>query len=501
MGPSVLCIFLAGLIACSGDGPSTAQPPEVALDGVVQKGPFILGTRISASPLDDGGAPTGQQFEASTANDLGEFTVQGLPVGPVALTAEGYYFDEVRAGLSGGPLTLRAVHHATVDATAVNLHVLTHLGEPRARALLAQGLTIDTALTQSTAELVAALGIGVPGFELAGPAGLASITGPDTDDNAYLFAVSAVFATAAHLAAAGGADAVDAKLQSLLNQTAADLADDGTLTADLVTTLATAETAVDAPAVRDALATYLSSLGMPPATPDLGRALDQDHDNLVNTDDNCDHHPNVDQSDLDGDGVGDLCDECPMSGQDLDGDGYQDGCDNCPADFNPEPDQSLPWEHPGGPVSDYDSDGRGNDCDSCPHSADKGAVPGENCCDPRADMPCTRTNGGSSILYYCRPAPDGLRFDCDRRAPCSFGCMGCVGPCVPPGAGPSEDQQTSVVWCTVGADTGCAADQLCLEWYKPGEAPADLTDLGICVQSAANECTGKAGRECAWWVE
>lgn len=423
VGPSVLGLLVPGFIACSGDGPSgshpsMANPSEVALAGVVQKGPFILGARISVSPLDDGGAPTGQQFEASTANDLGEFTVKGVPVGPVGLVADGYY-----------------------------------------------------------------------------------ITGPDNDDNAYLFAVSAVFATAAHLAAVEAADGVDAGLQALLNHTAADLADDGLLAADLTVTLTEAETAIDGIAVREALATYLTSLGMPPTTPNLERALDQDHDDINNTDDNCAHHQNADQSDLDDDGIGDACDDCPMSGQDQDGDGHQDGCDNCPAIFNPEPDQSLPWEHPGGPVSDYDSDGLGNACDACPHSDDKGAVPGENCCDPRADMPCTRTNGGSIILYHCRPAPDGLRFDCSQTAPCAFGCMGCAGPCVPPGAGPSEDQQTRVIWCTVGADTGCAADQLCLEWYKPGEAPPDLASLGICVQSAANDCTGKAGRECAWWLE
>jgi hypothetical protein len=479
-------------------------PAEVALAGVVQKGPFILGSRVSVAPLDDGGAPTGLEFSASIHNNLGEFTVEGLPVGPVALVADGYHFDEVRGGLSVGLLTLRALHRAAADATAVNLHVLTHLSEARARVLLAQGLTVDDALAQATSEVVTAIGIGAPGFQLTGAAGLASVTGPDTDDNAYVFAVSAVFAKAAHIAAedeSGAETAVDARLQSLLNHAAADLAENGTLAPETAAQLAAAETAVDAGAVREALAGYLASLGLPAATPDLERALDQDHDGLVNADDNCAHHENIDQSDGDGDGIGDVCDDCPMSGQDQDGDGYQDDCDNCPAVFNPEPAQSIPWGNAGSAGSDWDSDGLGNACDACPHSPGKGAVADENCCDPRAEMPCTRTHGGSSILYYCRPAPDGLRFDCSWTEPCYSGCFGCAGPCVPAGVGHLPDDPTAVRWCSAGVDTDCAADQVCLSWYKPGEAPADLIDLGICVQAAENACAGKVGRECAWWNE
>lgn len=371
---------------------------------------------MSVAPLDEGGAPTGLEFTANTVNDLGEFAVEGLPVGPVSLVADGYYFDEVRGGLSGGPLTLRALHRAAADATAINLHVLTHL----------------------------------------------------------------------------------AGLQSLLNHMAADLADDGTLMPELTMQLAAAETAVDAGAVREALGAYLTSLGLPVATPDLARALDQDHDGLVNADDNCAHHANVDQSDVDGDGIGDVCDECPMSGQDQDGDGYQDDCDNCPAVFNPEPAQTIPLDLPGSAGSDYDSDGLGNDCDSCPNSPGKGAVAGENCCDPRAEWPCTKTNGYSGILYYCQPVPDGLRFQCSTTEPCFGDCLGYSCPCVPKGV-LAEGYRAAVVWCSVGVDADCAADQVCLTWYKLGEAPAELVDLGICVRTAENACTGKVGRECASW--
>jgi len=51
--------------------------------------------------------------------------------------------------------------------------------------------------------------------------------------------------------------------------------------------------------------------------------LDDDDDGILNADDNCKDVENVDQDDLDDDGIGDACDE------DLDGDGYLNDEDNC----------------------------------------------------------------------------------------------------------------------------------------------------------------------------
>ena len=60
--------------------------------------------------------------------------------------------------------------------------------------------------------------------------------------------------------------------------------------------------------------------------------------------------------DLDGDGFGDLCDNCPdiynSDQADTDHDGLGDACDNCPTDSYPD-------------QSDYDEDGVGDICDNC----------------------------------------------------------------------------------------------------------------------------------------
>jgi hypothetical protein len=82
-------------------------------------------------------------------------------------------------------------------------------------------------------------------------------------------------------------------------------------------------------------------------------------------DDNCPFHSNPDQSDIDGDGFGDICDLCPQhaSGFNVDSDDDQVGnhCDNCPLFFNP--DQAF---------VDSDGDGLNDHCPACPGLTEPG---------------------------------------------------------------------------------------------------------------------------------
>ncbi len=94
----------------------------------------------------------------------------------------------------------------------------------------------------------------------------------------------------------------------------------------------------------------------------VGDACDDDidGDGILNEDDNCPTTPNPDQADLDGDGVGDVCDD------DIDGDGIPDEQDNCPLVPNPEQ-EDLDGDGVGDACDDdVDGDGVKNDVDNCP---------------------------------------------------------------------------------------------------------------------------------------
>jgi len=101
---------------------------------------------------------------------------------------------------------------------------------------------------------------------------------------------------------------------------------------------------------------------------------DTDADRITNDLDNCSLAANPDQSDIDGDGIGDACDD------DTDGDGIEDAQDNCP--FTPNPDQADTDGDGIGDVCEEDADGDGdgisNSVDNCPFTPNPDQADSDN---------------------------------------------------------------------------------------------------------------------------
>lgn len=357
--------------ACSADtGTSNGIPrgDAVQLNGGVQKGPYIVGSTIQVSNLDALGNPTGEIFSTTIINDLGQFELSFTPTELTSLEGSGYYYNEVTASLSVSPLTLRALYAASdKGAQDAYVNVITHLTYGRVRHLMLSGNAFDSAREQAEAELLQALDITPTGFNPNARGVSLNLLGGDSDENAYLLAVSTVLAHAAQLE---NPSSPDAALQQLLNQIAIDLEQTGGITSDRSARVTQAFATLDTTVMNAAFGQRLGSLGFSAALPALDRILDQDRDGLLNFEDNCPRAANLDQADLDGDGIGDVCDddrdgdgvlnEHDSAPDDLnewgDTDGINDAIDNCPTVNNPD-------------QVDTDNDGHGDACDGCTEGA------------------------------------------------------------------------------------------------------------------------------------
>ncbi len=328
---------LVGVAACvSEESHPDPAPGEVRLRGRVEKGPFILGSSVVVAPLDAGNQPTGVTFTTRTENDRGEFTVSLGAPGLVALTADGYYYNELTGVVSSGPQTLRGVLFAADEESAAAVNVVTHLTADRVLALIEEGSSAAEAIVQAEAELVGAVGLLGEQFTLQSPGAATSLLAGDSDDSAYLFALSAIMATAATSAEQPATDpGFDGRLQELLNATARDLAADGVLDAARLQSLRAAQAQIEPATLMALLAARIVALGLAVEVPDLDRVLDSDLDGLVNKLDNCRWLANPDQADGDADGEGDACEcgngtiERPQAcddGNTIDGDGCSATC-------------------------------------------------------------------------------------------------------------------------------------------------------------------------------
>ncbi len=151
---------------------------------------------------------------------------------------------------------------------------------------------------------------------------------------------------------------------------------------------------------------------------------DMDGDELLNEDDNCPQVANADQADADGDGVGDACDNCPDKANpdqaDQNDDGIGDACDpTMDSDGDGVPnDQDNCVDVPNPDQEDADDDKVGDVCDNCPEvaNADQANSDGDefaDACDncpgeTNADQADADSDGVGDVCDNCpdKPNPD-----------------------------------------------------------------------------------------------
>ncbi len=98
------------------------------VSGKIEKGPMVRGSSVEMRTLDKFLVPTGASYSTNIENNKGEFSFGELKIAsPYAkLTANGFFFNEVKGELSTAQIALDAIVDLS-DNTTINVNVLTHL--------------------------------------------------------------------------------------------------------------------------------------------------------------------------------------------------------------------------------------------------------------------------------------------------------------------------------------------------------------------------------------
>jgi hypothetical protein len=257
---NILIVALFFVASCKKDevGPVTRN-----VKGVVQKGPFSIGSTISAFELSGSLDPSGKVFESQIADNRGSFSINNLNLASpyVALRADGFYFNEVTGQESNSQITLNCLLDITNKAT-VNINLLTHLEKPRIEYLVSQGIPFSIAKRQAEQEVLAVFSIAQPNIP---ESELLDLT-QNGDDNAILLAISMILQ----------GYRTEAELSHLLASISFDLSTDGILSNNKFgTELINHARLFNMGCIRNNIRSRWDALGITDSIPDFEKYINQ----------------------------------------------------------------------------------------------------------------------------------------------------------------------------------------------------------------------------------
>lgn len=183
LGLSFFC-----LTACEKDDPNKIFIEAVS--GVVQKGPFTSGAQIQMHGLNASLSQTGSSFNSMVTSDIGSFKIRNIEIASsiVALSADGFYFNEIAGAVSHSRLNLTALSDITKHTT-INVNVLTHLEKRRVEYLVnEEGKSFDDAKSMAQSEVLAVFGFDVDNMDDSESLDYIN----DSEPNAALLAISVI---------------------------------------------------------------------------------------------------------------------------------------------------------------------------------------------------------------------------------------------------------------------------------------------------------------------
>ncbi len=201
---------------------NSAKSKTYSMSGLVQKGPFQVGSKVTVQEVDESLDPTGLMYTTTTKDDFGSFALSNkFSSKYVEVDCEGFYFNECANGTGDAKLILRSYGDLSVNKP-LNLNILTTIAHDRIKKLVGEGKSLAQARDQAESELLVFLGIdaisGLHFYDFNLESG--------GSDAALLLAVSAALQNGQSVA----------QLSLNIADLANDFADDGVITDDALIT-------------------------------------------------------------------------------------------------------------------------------------------------------------------------------------------------------------------------------------------------------------------------
>ncbi|MDD4114840.1 MAG: RagB/SusD family nutrient uptake outer membrane protein [Massilibacteroides sp.] len=151
----VIALFL--FASCDKDENQNRTITKKHLQGKIEKGPFITGSKVTLYELNEQLQQTGTNiFSTETTDDIGSFsfdTKMSLTSPFVEIEISGYFFNEYRNSLSDSQIKLNALADIT-QKEKINVNILTHLEYKRIKKLVTEEKSFAEAKKQAQKELL-----------------------------------------------------------------------------------------------------------------------------------------------------------------------------------------------------------------------------------------------------------------------------------------------------------------------------------------------------------
>gem|GEM_PF-3433072 len=169
----------------------TGEEKTYSIEGYAQKGPFIVGTDVTVSELNDELFPTGRVFFATVLDEKGYFELPGIILESpfIQIKIQGLSYSETQGGVPlPGELTLYSIADIRETQT-INVNILTHLEKERVEYLVQnESKSFNEAKQQALEELLSVFSLEDHSINAFEELSILS----ESEGNAILLAISSI---------------------------------------------------------------------------------------------------------------------------------------------------------------------------------------------------------------------------------------------------------------------------------------------------------------------